>query len=99
MRDPETLSAEVQRFSVIPAGHPMGYQDAFNAFIADTYAAVRGEMPDGLPTFADGLRQVRITQAVLSSATTGDWVDVSDETAPADVEPVHRSSALLGTDQ
>jgi hypothetical protein len=33
-----------------------GYLDAFNAFIADTYRAVRGDTPDGLPVFEDGCR-------------------------------------------
>jgi predicted dehydrogenase len=62
--------------SLVPSGHPMGYQDAFNAFVADAYAAARGAQPDGLPTFADGLRAARITAAVLESARTRAWVDV-----------------------
>ena len=41
-----------------------------------------GEPADGLPVFADGLRASRITEAVLTSAREGRWVDV-----PA-VEPV-----------
>jgi predicted dehydrogenase len=62
----------------LPAGHAQGYQDCFDAFVADTYRAVLGEdRPDGLPTFADGLRAVRITDAVLTSAASaGDWVEV-----------------------
>ncbi len=35
-------------------------------------------MPDGLPTFADGLRAARITEAVIESAATGTWVDIDD---------------------
>ena len=74
LRDP---AAEGDRgLSLVPAGHPMGYQDAFNAFVADVYAAVRGEDPDGLPTFADGLRAAVITAAVLESATTGAWARI-----------------------
>ena len=46
---------------MVPAGHPQGYQDCFDAFVADTYAAIAGEAPDGLPTFTDGLRAARIT--------------------------------------
>ncbi|WP_353115207.1 Gfo/Idh/MocA family oxidoreductase [Microbacterium sp.] len=64
--------------SLVPSGHPMGYQDAFDAFIADVYAAARGEEREGMPTFADGLRAVRITTAVLASAAdAGRWVDVA----------------------
>jgi predicted dehydrogenase len=65
------------RYTVVPAGHPQGYQDCFDAFVADTYAAVGGEAPDGLPTFADGLRAARLTQAVLESSRSSTWVDVA----------------------
>ncbi|WP_328475305.1 Gfo/Idh/MocA family oxidoreductase [Actinoplanes sp. NBC_00393] len=61
---------------VLPAGHPQGYQDCFDAFVADTYAALAGGQPDGLPTFADGLRAARITAAVLESSRTAQWVEV-----------------------
>ncbi|MBN6037405.1 Gfo/Idh/MocA family protein [Amycolatopsis sp. 195334CR] len=78
VRDPETLSPQALRYSRLPAGHAQGYQDCFDAFIADTYAAVRGEpVPDGLPTFADGLRAARLTEAVLTSAAAGgQWTEV-----------------------
>ena len=65
------------RYSVVPSGHPQGYQDCFDAFVADTYAALAGERPDGLPTFADGLRAARITEAVLESSRTSSWVEVA----------------------
>nr|WP_231820325.1 Gfo/Idh/MocA family oxidoreductase [Microbacterium resistens] len=64
--------------SLVPSGHPMGYQDAFDAFVADVYAAVRGAEPDGLPTFADGLRAAVVTAAVLESAAGGGrWVTLA----------------------
>ena len=62
------LGADAVRLSILPPGHPLGYQDAFNAFVADSYAAVAGDRRDGLPTFDDGLRAVRLTDAVLDSA-------------------------------
>ncbi len=73
VRDPETLSPQASRYSVLPAGHAQGYQDAFNAFVADTYQSVRGVGAEGLPTFADGLRAVQVTEAVLDSSRTGQW--------------------------
>ncbi|WP_442945914.1 Gfo/Idh/MocA family protein [Nonomuraea sp. LPB2021202275-12-8] len=75
-RDPQTLSNPARRYSPLPAGHAQGYHDCFDAFVADSYAAVRGERPDGLPTFDDGLRAARICDAVLTSARTGAWVEV-----------------------
>ncbi len=64
------------RYSVLPPGHPQGYQECFNAFVADTYAALGGDPPDGLPTFRDGLRAAVLTDAVIASSGSGTWVDV-----------------------
>lgn len=75
-RDADQLSADAARLCVVPSGHPQGYQDAFNAFVADSYAAVAGESPDGLPRFEDGLRAVRITDAVIDSAESGTWIEM-----------------------
>lgn len=71
------------RYSVLPPGHPQGYQDCFDAFVADTHEAVRGAAPDGLPTFADGARAADLTAAVLASAATDRWVDVTPKPAGA----------------
>lgn len=81
------LSERSERYSVLPAGHPQGYQDIFNAFVADVYAAVRtGCAPDGLPTFADGLRAAQIHAAVAESVSTGgSWVDVASGVRPETV--------------
>ncbi len=77
-RDPESLSPAAARYATLPGGHPQGYADCFDAFVADFYEAVEtGTPPDGLPLFADGLRSNRITEAVLASAASGEWVDVA----------------------
>jgi predicted dehydrogenase len=80
-RDPGALSPPAARLATLPAGHPQGYADCFDLFVADAYAAIDGETPDGMPVFADGLRAARITDAVLESAREQRWVDV-----PAPVE-------------
>jgi predicted dehydrogenase len=77
-RGAESMSEAAARYSVLPAGHPQGYQDCFNAFVADTYAAIAGAPPDGLPTFADGRRAALLTQAVVDSATSQAWVEVPE---------------------
>jgi predicted dehydrogenase len=77
VRDPETLSPPAARVSRLPAGHAQGYQDAFDSFIADSYLAIRGDDPDGLPVFADGARSALIVDAVLRSARDdGAWTEV-----------------------
>jgi predicted dehydrogenase len=70
-------AVEAHRFECVPAGHPQGYQDCFDAFVADVYATMDGFAPDGLPTFADGYRAAVLTEAVLTSAADGGWVEVS----------------------
>ena len=77
MRDPETLSPAAARYSRLPAGHAQGYQDCFDALVADTAAAIGGAVPDGLPTFDDGLRAARLADAVATSVRTGGWVEVA----------------------
>jgi len=77
-RDFNTLSPEAAAYVTLPGGHPQGYQDCFDAFVAETYAAIAGDAPaDGLPSLADGLRATRITEAVLDSAKSREWVTVA----------------------
>jgi predicted dehydrogenase len=80
VRDPATLAGDAARLAVLPAGHPQGYQDCFNLFVRDAYAAVAtGEAPEGLPTFEDGRRSAQIVDSVLASAAEQAWVDVAAE--------------------
>ena len=76
MRGVNEESAQARAYSVLPAGHPQGYQDCFNALISDTYKAISGIQIDGLPTFVDGLRAAQLTQAVLQSSQSGEWVEI-----------------------
>ena len=63
--------------SSLPPGHAEGYTGCFEAFVRDTYAAIGGEQPDGLPRFADGARSMRVVAAVVASAAAGaTWVAV-----------------------
>jgi hypothetical protein len=78
VRDPAALAPAAARYATLPAGHPQGYGDCFDAFVADTYAAVSGDKPDGLPTLADGSAAVALTDAVVRSARTNAWTDVED---------------------
>ena len=67
--------------STLPAGHGQGYNDCFDLFVADAYAAMRtSTAPDGLPLIADGVRAARIADAVLASARTHSWTEVTEVT-------------------
>lgn len=81
VRDPGFGSAEQRRLASLPAGHAQGYAQCFEAFVADTYSAVRGGKPEGLPTFDDGVRSARIVDAMLESARSGQWTPVQPQGA------------------
>lgn len=79
VRGAAALDPSAARLSFLPAGHPQGYQDAFNGFIADAYDAIRsGTVPDGLPQFTDGLRSAQLTSAVQRSARERSWQQIPD---------------------
>lgn len=67
---------DAERLSLVPQGHPMGYQDAFNAFVRDAYATIDGRPREGMPTFGDGARAAAVTDAVMRSARSGERVAV-----------------------
>jgi predicted dehydrogenase len=75
-RDPAVLAPDAARLVTLPPGHAQGYDGCFDLFVADTYAAIRGGSPDGLPLVGDGLRAARITDAVLESARSQSWIEV-----------------------
>jgi predicted dehydrogenase len=78
LRNLDELDGDAARLSRLPAGHPLGYQDAFTAFVSDVARSIeQGAAVDGLPTFPDGLRAAILTDAVLASASSGSWIDTS----------------------
>jgi len=75
-RGPGAGSAEQRRLSTLPAGHAQGYAQCFESFVADTYQAIDGERPEGLPTFDDGLRSAQIVDRVIASARSRAWTRI-----------------------
>lgn len=83
-RDTARLTSDAARLSFLPTGHPQGYQDAFNAFVTDSYSlmAQHAECEEpvisGIPTLAAGLRAAVLCDAVLESGRgDGVWVDTT----------------------
>ena len=76
IRGPGAGSPEQRRLAVLPAGHAQGYGACFEAFVADTYRAIEGEQPQGLPTFEDGVRSALIVERVIASARTRAWTPI-----------------------
>jgi predicted dehydrogenase len=91
-RDADSLSPAAARYVTLPGGHPEGYAQCFDAFVAESYDAFRsGDATEGLPLFADGLRAALITDAVLASAREHAWVEVG-ETGAAPGRPDGKSA-------
>ena len=58
---------------------PIATETPAAIFQLGSYAAVAGRSPDGLPRFEDGLRAVRITDAVIDSAESGTWIEMGTD--------------------
>lgn len=80
VKDPGQGSSEQRRMAILPAGHAQGYNECFAAFVQDTYATIGGARPEGLPTFADGLRSAQLIEAVLASSRNQTWTPIGSAT-------------------
>jgi len=74
-KDPSLMEAGVQHYARLPGGHQEGWADAFCNVIRDIYEFIsdgaRSTRPAAVATFEDGLRSVRIVEAMLASARAG----------------------------
>lgn len=78
-RDPALLSPLARQSTWHPGGHTEGFADTFRALYRGVYADVAAGAPSpspAYPTFADGLAQALIGDAVLASAASGSWTPV-----------------------
>lgn len=79
IKDPTLLEGEARNFADLPGGHSEGYDDTFKQTFRRFYRRVADQSaPVEYPTFADGIRQMRIIEAVLDSAKKREWAEVSD---------------------
>ncbi len=78
-RDASLMNARGAAAASLPGGHVEGFADTFFALFREIYAAVEcGHRPDnaGYASFADGHYEMRVCDAVLTSAREGRWVTV-----------------------
>ncbi|MCA9177520.1 MAG: Gfo/Idh/MocA family oxidoreductase [Planctomycetales bacterium] len=79
IRDPALLSPAAAGGADYPGGHNEGFPDTFKQLFRSFYAYIEaGDLsaPAPFPTFADGHRELRICEAVLTSHRQRRWVDV-----------------------
>jgi predicted dehydrogenase len=76
VKDPSLLKPEASKYADLPGGHSEGYDDTFKQVFRRFYASIKGGPPE-YPQFSDGLRQLKILDAVLESNGKRAWVDVA----------------------
>jgi predicted dehydrogenase len=76
IKDPSLMKPEARPYADLPGGHSEGYDDTFKQTFRRFYASIRSSGEADYPQFIDGLRQMRILDAVLESSRARKWVDV-----------------------
>jgi predicted dehydrogenase len=80
MKDPSLMTPRAAAMSAFPGGHQEGYGDTFKCMFREFYADLLGLNPEGVapdyPTLRDGAAEMVLCEAVMKSATNGEWVDV-----------------------
>jgi predicted dehydrogenase len=77
LRDPPALSPEARAVNTAPGGHAEGYIETHRALFRAVYAAIAAGGPPAAPdypTFADGVRSLRLGDAIARSARERRWV-------------------------
>jgi predicted dehydrogenase len=81
LKDPSLLSPEARQFASYPGGHNEGFPDTFKQLYTAIYRYIEAgdftAVPD-FPTFEDGQRVLRVSEAIFRSAQEGCWVNVNE---------------------
>jgi predicted dehydrogenase len=81
IRDPSLLGDLPRRFTNYPGGHNEGFPDAFKQCFRSFYnylAAGDFSATPLFPTFAEGLREVVLCEAIFSSHQQQKWIPVTE---------------------
>ncbi len=75
---PGTLSGDAVRYATLPGGHPVAWTDALRNGIREYYTSIEngtyGQTGQTYATFADGVQIMKLVEACMESAKTGEWV-------------------------
>lgn len=79
MKDPALVDEGARSLVSFPGGHQEGFPDSSKQLFKEVYAAIReGKQPENAtyPTFADGLRELIIGEAIVESNAKEAWVKI-----------------------
>jgi predicted dehydrogenase len=84
VKDPALMTSAAATYADLPGGHSEGYDDTFKQLFRRFYQSVLDpSMPAEYPLFDDGLRQMRVLDAVRASHERRGWVEVAAESVVA----------------
>jgi predicted dehydrogenase len=81
IKDPSLMLPGARSYADLPGGHSEGYDDTFKQVFRRFYASIGSSSAAEYPQFVDGLRQLKIIDAVLESNRARKWVDVPSLTS------------------
>jgi predicted dehydrogenase len=77
-KDPSLLSPEAAAIAFYPGGHVEGFGETFRGLFQTIYARIEDpSRPIDYPTFADGVRSLKITDAIVASSHTSQWINLN----------------------
>lgn len=78
LRDPALVDPETAGIISFPGGHNEGFPDTSKQLFKEVYAAIRAgkHQTNVYPTFADGLRELRICDAIVQSNREQSWINL-----------------------
>lgn len=81
LRNPNGMAPEAKEYSYLAKGHPEGWNDAFKNNIMSFYKFIADGKKPGVDacdfaTFAEADRIIRLTEAIVKSSATRQWVFV-----------------------
>ena len=81
MRNPQLMAPDARQYTYMAAGHPEGWNDAMRNNVYSFYKFIRdgkviGKDPCDFATFEEGHYIIKLTEAILKSNETRQWVKV-----------------------
>jgi predicted dehydrogenase len=80
VKDPSLLKKDAAGYADLPGGHSEGYDDTFKQIFRRFYASIAEPGTSSeYPQMSDGLRQMKIMEAELSSHRSRGWVELPND--------------------
>ena len=75
-KDAALLHGESAKLASYPSGHIEGFSDAFKQVFRQFYDSLDGAAAGDFARFQDGLREMRLCDALYESAVSASWIEV-----------------------